>query len=75
MPILKREFGLYVVLFTILSLGMHFQSWLTQPLEHLSHLAQSPLGFWHPFYITLGLYLFIGLIRIMIVLFKKIFMR
>ncbi len=75
MAILLREFGLYIVLFVLLSLGMHFQSWLSQPLEHLTHLTQSSLGFWHPFYMTLGLYLLIGLLRIVVVLFKKIFIR
>jgi hypothetical protein len=75
MPAFLRELTLYLSLFVLLSLGMHFQSWLSQPLEHLSHLTQSPLGFWHPFYITLGIFLLIGLLRIIIYGIKKIFVR
>jgi len=51
---------------------MHFSIWLDHPLEHIKSLPTSSMGWWHPFLFTFLVYAFIGVIRLLDLLFKKI---
>ncbi len=61
---MKREAILFFAIFLILAVGMHFSAWITHPIEHLEALPSSPLGPWHPLYITAGVYLLLWPIRL-----------
>jgi hypothetical protein len=58
-----KEIKTYVLLFILLSVLMHFGAWTDHPLEHLQSLSESSLGFFHPFVITLIVYLLLLLLR------------
>lgn len=60
---LYREVILFVLLFVILALGMHFKAWIDHPIAHLKSLPDSPLGIWHPFVLTAVVYILIGVVR------------
>ncbi|WP_456402286.1 hypothetical protein [Hydrogenimonas sp.] len=57
MNYLIRESLIFLVLFLLLSLGVHMDAWTGAPLSHIEALPRSPLGALHPLYITLGVYL------------------
>lgn len=63
---INKEFVIYLGLFLFLALGMHHKAWLDHPIEHIRALPQSDFGVFHPFYFTLGAYLLVGLIRLII---------
>jgi hypothetical protein len=67
-----RELKIYLLLFVLLSVAMHFSIWLDHPLEHIKSLPKSSMGWWHPFLFAFLVYLFIGVIRLLDFLFKKI---
>ena len=64
MQILKRELGIFFALSLLLALGMHFSAWVSHPVEHIEALPSSPLGVWHPLYITAGVYLLLWPVRL-----------
>ena len=51
-----KELLLFVAILAALSLATHFDAWTSHPLQQLEALPQSPLGPWHPIYITLAVY-------------------
>ena len=64
---MKKELQIYVGLFLFLAIGMHFSQWTSHPIEHLTSLPNaSAYGFGpeHPFVFTLGLYLIVGVFRL-----------
>ncbi|WP_419770785.1 MAG: hypothetical protein ACNI3C_03095 [Candidatus Marinarcus sp.] len=71
---MKKELWVFVSIFLVLSLGMHYKEWLTSPFEHIVHLKSSGaygIGAIHPLIFTLIVYLIIGLPRGIVKLIKK----
>ena len=66
-----KELKIFIILFVILALTMHFSAWLDHPLVHLEALPNSTFGLWHPIFLTLAVYLLIGVLRVFVHLFKK----
>ncbi|WP_236579119.1 hypothetical protein [Hydrogenimonas urashimensis] len=58
MSVVKKELTLFVAIFFILAIGMHFKEWVDHPIAHIEALPKSPLGPLHPLYITVSVYLF-----------------
>jgi len=69
----KKESAIFILLFLFLSLAMHFGAWMNYPLLHIESLPKSQLGIWHPFYITLLVYLFVLFLRFLLKVVKKLF--
>ena len=70
--LIVREIKIFLFLFLILTLFMHFNAWIDYPIEHFNRLPHSSLGIWHPFYITMILYLLTGIIRWFIKILKHV---
>ncbi len=71
----KKELLLYAILFVFFSIGMHFSAWTTAPVAHLEHLPQSSLGVCHPLYLSLIAYLLVLVLRGVVLLLKRFFVR
>jgi hypothetical protein len=69
----KKESAIFILLFLFLSFAMHFGAWMNHPLLHIESLEKSPLGVWHPLYITLLVYLFVLFLRFLLKVVRKIF--
>jgi ABC-type multidrug transport system fused ATPase/permease subunit len=67
-----NELKIYLFLFILLALAMHFKAWLNSPIDQIKLLPSSSLGVWHPFIITLGVYIVLSLFRLIINFIKKI---
>ena len=72
--LLKKEFFIFILIFIVLSLGMHMNQWLTHPIEHLMHLSTQKMPY-HPLLYTTIVYLFLGLLRLIISAFMKLFRK
>ncbi|MEA1983579.1 MAG: hypothetical protein U9N39_08535 [Campylobacterota bacterium] len=70
---LKKELLIFLSLFIVLAIGMHYHAWMYDPLEHIFALPSSSLGVFHPLYLTFGLYIFIGFIRLIVAFIKRVF--
>ncbi len=73
MRLLLREAGIFAGLFILLSLIVHFKAWIDHPIHHLTALPQSPLGPWHPLFLTALVYLVTLLLRVGFRLVAKLF--
>ena len=62
--IIKKEAAIYLALFFLLGLTVHFQACIDHPIEHIRALPSSSLGPWHPLFLTLGAYLLVGTVRL-----------
>ncbi len=69
----KKEAAIFVAIFFVLALGMHFQAWMTHPIAQIENLPGSPLGPWHPLYITLAVYLLVVTIRLLVAGVRRLF--
>ncbi len=69
----RKEAAVFFGLFILLALSMHFKEWIDHPLAHIEALPQSPLGPWHPIYITAIVYLVILVVRLLIAGIGKLF--
>lgn len=70
---MKKELIIFIGLFLFLAIGMHFEEWMSHPVEHLMALPHSGaygLGALHPLIFTAILYLVIALFRGIIKLFR-----
>jgi len=72
---MKKEFFIFLSLFLLLAIGMHFSAWLSTPVEQIQALSGSPLGLFHPLYITLVFYLFILVLRVIGKFLKRVFTK
>ncbi|WP_263832914.1 hypothetical protein [Sulfurospirillum oryzae] len=70
----KKEVLVFIVIFLVLALGMHINQWLTHPIEHFNHLSTHKMPY-HPLLYTSIVYIFIGLIRIIIRIIMKPFRK
>jgi len=69
--ILFKELLIFLAVFIILALGMHYKEWFSHPIEHLFALPHSQFGPLHPLFFSFGVYLFLLIVRIFIKLIKK----
>jgi len=63
---MKKELTIFLSIFVVLALGMHFKEWMSHPLEHIMALPDAGafgLGPFHPLIITLFFYVILGLFR------------
>ena len=42
--LLIKEFVIYLIIFLLLTLGMHYKEWFSHPFEHISSLPTSQFG-------------------------------
>ena len=71
---MKKELLIIVSIFVILTISMHYNEFLTHPLEHILGLSKSGaygLGGFHPFIFTFILYMLIFIPRPLIRLFRR----
>ena len=73
--ILKRELKIYIIIFVVLTLGMHYKEWFSHPFEHISSLPTSQFGTFHPIFFSFGVYLIVLIMRGVIVGFRKLIKR
>ena len=71
----KKELAIFLAIFLFLALGMHLKEWTSHPLEQISALPESPLGPWHPLYISAGVYLVVLVIRLAVAGLRRIFTK
>ena len=71
---MKKELIIFFGLLVFLAIGMHFEEWMSHPIDHLMGLPKSGafgLGAFHPFVFTLFFYLIILLFRAVVKAFTK----
>jgi hypothetical protein len=71
---MKKQLSIFLTIFLILSLGMHFSEWIDHPIKHLlslPHAGAYGLGFMHPILFTSILYLTVTFILWIIHFMKK----
>jgi len=72
----KKELLIYLILFFVLTFGIHFKELIAHPLEHIINLPTSGaygLGVYHPLIFTFILYLIVLIPRFIITLLKRSF--
>ena len=74
LAMLKKELLIFITLFFILALGMHFHQWTSQPLEHIRHLSTHKIPY-HPLLYTGLAYIGLGIFRLFFTAIKAIFAR
>jgi hypothetical protein len=63
---MKKELWILVVVFLVLTLGMHHKEWFSHPLEHLGNLPNAGaygVGAIHPLIFTFVIYLVLWIPR------------
>jgi len=73
--LLIKEFVIYLIIFLLLTLGMHYKEWFSHPFEHISSLPTSQFGTFHPIFFSFGVYLIVLIMRGVIVGFRKLIKR
>jgi hypothetical protein len=71
---MKQELIIFIGIFLVLAIGMHFKEWLGYPIEHLIALPSASaygLGAEHPFVFTLIVYIIVAIPRGIGKLFSK----
>ncbi|BAF72286.1 hypothetical protein [Sulfurovum sp. NBC37-1] len=71
---MKKELIIFVSIFLVLAIGMHFKEWTSHPLDHLMALPDAGaygLGPMHPLIFTLIIYIIIAVPRGLVKLFQK----
>jgi len=70
----KKELAIFISIFLVLAIGMHFKEWTSHPVDHLMALPDAGaygLGPMHPLIFTLIIYIIIAVPRGLVKLFKK----
>jgi len=73
---LKKEIITFTIIFLILAIGMHFDEWLSHPVEHIMALPSAGaygIGAFHPLVFTLMVYIIILIFKSIGKLFKRLF--
>jgi len=73
---MKKQFFLFLAIFLVLTIGMHFSVWVNHPLEHFLSLPQADaygIGIFHPLIFSFIVYLFVAFILWIIDLIRKLF--
>jgi len=72
---LKKELIIFIGIFLFLAIGMHFNQWLSHPVEHVMAMSSGGAfgipGIVHPFVFTLIVYIIVRLPVFVIRLFSK----
>ncbi len=71
---MKKELSIFLAIFLVLAIGMHFKEWIDHPVEHLTALPNAGaygIGAAHPLVFTLIVYLLFAAVRGVARLFKK----
>lgn len=69
---IKKEILIFLIIFLISSLIVHFDSWVNTPISHISNLSAHPLSI-HPILYTLFIYIVVLVLRGILLLIKRIF--
>ena len=72
---MKREILIFIAIFVFLTLVVHLDEFISYPLEHIKNLSNSGaygLGFMHPLFFSLGVYVVILIPRFLVKLIKKL---
>ena len=75
---MKKELYIFIGIFLFLAIGMHFKEWLSHPVEHVEMLPSAGaygVGWMHPLVFSAALYLFVGVVRLIINGVEKIFKK
>ena len=71
---MKKELIIILILFLLLTVGMHHKELFIHPLEHISHLKDAGaygLGAIHPLVFTLSVYVLLWIPRVIVKMVKK----
>jgi hypothetical protein len=71
---MKKELMIMLVIFLILTLGMHHKEWFSMPIEHISNLSHAGaygVGAIHPVVFTFVVYVLLWVPRGILKLFIK----
>ena len=71
---MKKELTIFLSIFLVLALGMHFKQWTSHPIDHIMALPKAGafgLGPFHPLIITTFFYLIIAVFRGVAKLFSR----
>lgn len=60
---MKNDLKIFIGIFLVLALGMHFKAWTDHPLEHLKTLFTQGWFGLHPLVITLAVFLLYVMLR------------
>ncbi|BAF70966.1 hypothetical protein [Sulfurovum sp. NBC37-1] len=60
---MKKELKIFMAIFLVLALGMHFKECINHPMEHIESLFTQGWFGLHPLVITLAVYLLFMIIR------------
>jgi hypothetical protein len=73
---MKKELSIFIILFLFLSIVVHFEAWMSHPIDQIKALPQGGalgLGEWHPLVFTFLAYLVVWVFRLIGRGAKKIF--
>ncbi len=71
---MKKELTIFISIFLILAVGMHFKEWTSHPIEHLKALPEAGaygIGPIHPLVFALIVYVLFVVLRSIVRLFRK----
>lgn len=72
---MKKELIIYIGIFLFLAIGMHFNEWLSHPVEHLMALPSGGAfgvpGIAHPFVFTFIVYFIVRVPALLMRVFSK----
>jgi hypothetical protein len=69
---IRKEFTLFAALFIFLAIAMHFSAWIDHPLSHIEALPSSPMGLWHPLWLTAVIYIAVALFRLLFAFVRRL---
>ena len=68
---MKKDLKIFIGIFLVLALGMHFKAWMDHPVEHVQSLFTQGWFALHPLVITLAVFLLYVLIRAIVRFLKR----
>ncbi|MBN2767859.1 MAG: hypothetical protein JXQ68_02045 [Campylobacterales bacterium] len=75
---MKKEFLIFIVIFLILSISIHFDAWISHPIAQIEALPKGGalgLGIWHPLIFAFLVYIVVWIFRLIGSGIKKIFRK
>ncbi|WP_353661631.1 hypothetical protein [Hydrogenimonas sp. SS33] len=71
----KKELTVFIFLFIVLAMTMHFKACIDHPLKQIESLPDSPLGPWHPLFLTAAAYFIVLLFRLLFAGIRRVFSK
>lgn len=71
---MKKELKIYIFVFIVLSLLIHYKEFLSHPIEQILNLKSSGaygFGAFHPFLFSAIIYLLLGIPRVLLKIIRK----